>query len=126
VTQQQTTVPNPYSPYATADPNTRHLLPSFIFFGPPQPGSLAPTGCERLAVVPDSPLTAASEGNAFPPGICETCIAAWDAALRGEELPDDRPAEDCRECGSSTRHDGLCAMCRQDEHDTWRGQHPAP
>ncbi|MFB8101327.1 hypothetical protein ACFC3O_00570 [Streptomyces sp. NPDC056007] len=109
--------PNPPSPYATADPNTRHLLPGL--FGEPRPATLAPTGCDRLAVVPAEALRAAGDSNAFPPGICDTCIAAWYAALRGQELPDDRPTTDCRECQSQTRHDGLCALCRQDAHEEW-------
>jgi hypothetical protein len=118
MTEVAPVTPNPFSPYATADPNTRHLLPGFTFASP-QLGHLAPTGCNRLAVVPTSPLRTASEDNTFPPGICETCIAAWYAAQRGEELRDDRPLVDCRDCGSLTRHDGLCAMCRQDEHEAW-------
>ncbi|NEB70267.1 hypothetical protein G3I39_24900 [Streptomyces fulvissimus] len=108
-----TAAPNPPSPYATADPNARHLLPGL--FGAPRPGTLAPTGCNRLAVVPAEPLQTADDGT-FPHGICDTCITAWYAALRGQELPDDRPTTNCRECQSQTRHDGLCAMCRQDAH----------
>ncbi|MFI2314111.1 hypothetical protein AMK17_25260 [Streptomyces sp. CB00072] len=108
--------PNPPSPYATADPNTRHLLPSL--FGVPRPGTLAPTGCNRLAVVPAEGLRNADDGT-FPLGICDTCITAFYAALRGQELSDDRPTTNCRECQSQTRHDGLCAMCRQDAHTTW-------
>lgn len=111
--------PNPHSPYADAAPDARHLIPGFRF-APPTPGSLAPTGCDRLAVVPTEELrTVGEEGNTFPAGICDTCIRAWYAALRGEELPNDRPATDCRECGSTTRHDGLCVLCRQEKHDEW-------
>lgn len=117
---QQTATPNPHSPYATAEPSVRHLLPGLS--GPPTSGNLAPTGCNRLAVVPGEPLRAAPDDNTFPPGMCDTCLAAWYASHLGEELPDDRPATDCRECESRTRHDGLCAMCRQDAHETWWAQ----
>lgn len=110
--------PNPFSPYATADSTVCHLLPG-LTFAPPRPGHLVPTGCNRLAVVPSGPLNTASEGNTFPPGICDACLAAWHASLLGEELPEDRSTTDCRECDGPTRHDGLCAMCRQEAHETW-------
>ncbi|MFE6126771.1 hypothetical protein ACFQ6Q_00640 [Streptomyces sp. NPDC056437] len=112
--------PNPHSPHATADPNTRHMIPSFIFAAP-VPGVLALTGCNRLAVVPSEPLQTAGEEAAFPPGMCDDCIAAWHAVQRGEELADDRPLTDCTSCESPTRHGKLCALCAQDAHDEWRG-----
>lgn len=110
-----TIAPNPHSPYADADPNSRHLFPSYAFFGAPTPGGLATTGCERLAVVPEEPLKDAADGI-LPDGLCPACLAA----MRGEELPEDvRPVTDCRSCDSSTYHDGLCAMCRMEAHEAW-------
>lgn len=110
--------PNPYSPYATADSNSRHLIDGF--FGPPIPAGLIPTACERLAVVPDEPLNVAGiAGPSWPEGMCGECISAYDAQIAGREYVDDRPVTDCRECESQTRHDGLCALCRQEKHDAW-------
>ena len=113
-----TVAPNPYSPYATADPDSRHLIDGL--FGPPEPGSLIPTACERLAVVPDEPLTAAGNaGPCWPEGICPECIRAYDAQMAGREYTDDRPVTDCRECEGRTAHDGLCAECRLEKHEAW-------
>ncbi|MFG2372590.1 hypothetical protein ACGFY9_14065 [Streptomyces sp. NPDC048504] len=110
--------PNPHSPYATAAPDVRHLLPGFC--GKPSPGQLAPTGCNRLAVVPAEGLrTVGDDGDTFPAGICDTCIAAWYASHRGKELPDGRVATDCTECGSATLHGEWCALCRQEKHEAW-------
>lgn len=111
-----TIAPNPYSPYADADPNVRHIFPTISFFGMPDPGTLTPTGCERLAVVPEETLRAADEGDELPDGLCPACLAA----MRGEELPEDaRPVAQCRECEAWTDHDGLCAVCRQEKHEQW-------
>ena len=110
--------PNPSSPYANADPDTRHLIDGF--FGASKPGGLIPTACERLAVVPEEPLTAAgSAGPSWPEGMCPDCIKAYDAQMAGREYVDDRPVTDCRECESQTRHDRLCAICRQEKHEEW-------
>ncbi len=107
--------PNPTSPFADADPSVRHIFPSPIFFPSPQPGVLAVAGCERMAVVPSEPMRDAAAGD-LPEGLCPGCLAA----MRGEELPADvRPVADCRECGSLTDHDGLCAVCRQEAHEEW-------
>lgn len=107
--------PNPHSPYADADPQYRHIFPTIIFFGDPEPGALLTAGCERMAVVPSEPLRNAADGG-LPDGLCPACLAA----MRGEELPEDiRPVAQCRECESPTHHDGLCALCRQTNHDEW-------
>lgn len=112
--------PNPYSPYANADANTRHLIPNVSLFARPRPGVLAPTGCLRLSVVPEEPLrTVGDDGNAFPPGMCDDCVKAFHAAMAGDDYLDDRPAGECRECDSLTHHDGLCALCRQEKHEEW-------
>lgn len=114
--QHMTTLtPNPHSPYADADPTYRHMIPSFFLCAPPKPGVLALTGCERMAVVPEEGLRAAGVGPR-PDGLCPACLAA----MRGEELPlDVRPTANCRECHALTAHDGLCAVCRQEAHETW-------
>lgn len=107
--------PNPHSPYADADPQYRHIFPTVIFFGPPKPGQLVTAGCERMAVVPDEPLRTAD--GELPDGLCPACVAA----MRGEELPADaRPVSACRDCGGSTDHDGMCALCRQGAHEAWK------
>lgn len=112
-----TVTPNPYSPYADADPQYRHIFPSPIFFPDPIPGGLALAGCERMAVVPTEPLQDAQAGDGIlPDGLCPACLAA----MRGEELPEDaRRVASCRDCGCSTDHDGLCAVCRQEAHEAW-------
>jgi hypothetical protein len=109
--------PNPYSPYADADLQYRHVFPVVTFFGNPKPGGLALAGCERMAVVPEEPLQDALAGDGvLPDGLCPACVAS----MRGEELPADaRPVSQCRDCEGSTDHDGLCALCRQDAHDAW-------
>lgn len=107
--------PNPHSPYADADPQYRHIFPTFIFCDAPAPGSLALAGCERLAVVPAEQLRSAADGE-LPDGLCPACLAA----MRGEELPTDaRPVSQCRSCECFTDHDGLCALCRQEAHAKW-------
>ncbi|MEU9014286.1 hypothetical protein AB0D12_31855 [Streptomyces sp. NPDC048479] len=109
--------PNPYSPYADASPQRRHIFLTSSFFGDPKPGVLTPTGCERLAVVPEEPMRDANSGDGIlPHGLCPACLAE----MRGEELPEGvQPVADCRACGSSTDHDGMCALCRQEAHDDW-------
>ncbi|MFF0143561.1 hypothetical protein ACFYRN_45160 [Streptomyces sp. NPDC005227] len=121
--------PNPHSPYADADPEARHLLPSPIFFPEARPGVLAVAACLRMAVVPEEPLRDVNglPDGVFPPGMCNACIEAFYAESRGERYRDDRPPTVCSECGSRTRHDGLCALCRQEKHDAWwptRGEQP--
>ncbi|MFI6274287.1 hypothetical protein [Streptomyces sp. NPDC050988] len=105
--------PNPYSPYATADPTERHLFPTL--FGPPTPGTLHPAGCHGLAVVPDEPVEVAPDAESLPDGLCAACTAA----LRGLAVPDTRPLSACEKCVQGTRNNGLCAVCRTDAHQLW-------
>lgn len=109
-----TAAPNAYSPYADADPRYRHLfaVPALLP-NPLRPGSLGPTGCDRLAVVPEDPQEAP---QSLPDGLCPLCAASY---RNGAPLGDSRPLWACRECGLTTRHDGLCAVCRTEAHDTW-------
>lgn len=110
-----TVTPNPTSPYADANPLFRHIFPSLLFASP-LPGRLAPTGCDRLAVVPPEMTEAGPTFRTLPDGLCP----AYVAAMRGQEPPEDiRPVANCRECDATTDHDGLCAMCRMDAHDKW-------
>ena len=112
--------PNPYSPYANADPEHRHLIPSLFGIGP-ESGVLALTGCDRMAVVPEEPLrdaTAAVVGGdlaSLPEGLCPSCVAM---ASSGEE-PVPARSQECRECGSLGSQGEWCALCRQDLHDAW-------
>lgn len=106
--------PNPHSPYADADPNHRHVISGNSFFGSPRPGSLIPTACERLAVVPDEPLRNAYDDATLPDGLCPDCVTV----MQGGDAPA-QPVANCRECESLTAHDGLCALCRQSQHEAW-------
>ncbi|MFG2699550.1 hypothetical protein [Streptomyces sp. NPDC048386] len=108
-----TVQPNPYSPYATADPRVRHLFPTL--FGPPEAGALLPTGCRDLAVVPDEPQEIVPPAEQLPAGVCPGCAAA----LRGLVVFDSRPVAACRNCDGETRHNQLCAVCRADAHELW-------
>ncbi|MFF9894933.1 hypothetical protein [Streptomyces longispororuber] len=106
--------PNPHSPHADADPQYRHLFPTPVFFPSPPPGALALAGCMALAVVPEGPLVEADPDGELPEGLCPACVTA----MRGGEPPA-RPVSTCRACQSPTRHDGLCALCRQEAHAKW-------
>lgn len=110
-----TVAPNPHSPFADADPRYRHLFPAPAFLAvAPEPGVLTPTGCNRLAVVPDG--VALAPRGSLPDGLCPQCVAT----TRADDLPpDERPAHPCTACGMTTRHEGLCALCRQEGHDEW-------
>lgn len=109
-----TVTPNPHSPLADADDRYRHIFLAPADLGAPRAGELMPTACDRLAVVPEESLRLA-QGSELPAGLCPACLAS----LHGEELPVDvRPISTCR-CGLTTEHDGLCAMCRQEQHDVW-------
>ncbi|MEU9349048.1 hypothetical protein AB0D74_48410 [Streptomyces sp. NPDC048278] len=116
-----TVQPNPYSPYATADPQVRHLFPTL--FGPPTAGALLPTGCLELAVVPDEPLETDPAAE-LPAGVCPGCAAA----LRGIGVLDLRPHTACRTCPGQTRYNELCAVCRAKAHELWADTrvHAAP
>lgn len=106
--------PNPYSPYADANPSLRHLFTSLLFFPHPAPGVLAPAACGGMAVVPADRLNLTPESD-LPDGLCPACVAE----MRGEHTPLSIPPAECRECESDTRHADLCALCRQEKHDVW-------
>lgn len=105
--------PNPFSPYADAGPEWRHIFPSPIFFPDPTPGALTPAACGGMAVVPAESLQVVPD--ALPEGLCPACLAE----MRGNHTPASIPPAECRECGSDTRHADLCALCRQEKHDEW-------
>ncbi|MEU4947685.1 hypothetical protein [Streptomyces lavendulae] len=122
-----TLTPNPSSPFATADPNVRHIILTSALFGVPRPGALVLVGCDRLTVVPTEHLTAAnSTDGTLPDGLCEDCVAEMQGAARATV----QESSNCRECGLVTRHDGLCVLCRMEAHDEWWAQQqpetPAP
>lgn len=111
-----TITPNPPSPFANANPAFRHLIPTIPLFSVPVPGTLALTGCNYLAVVPDEPLRDASAGGALPDGLCPACLAE----MRGETPPTGvRPVTECRTCDDHTIHGEMCVLCRQEMHDRW-------
>ncbi|MFG1857548.1 hypothetical protein ACGFJT_37335 [Actinomadura geliboluensis] len=112
--------PNPHSPYADADPDARHLLPS-LFGLALAPRGLALTGCGRMAVVPEefladlTDLLMAGRVGELPPGLCGDCIGF--ATGTASELPPVHGT--CRKCGSGSSHGDLCALCRQEAHEAW-------
>lgn len=110
--------PNPHSPYANADPEYRHLIPS-LFGLKPKPGVLCLTACDRMAVAPEEPLQDATDrltdGGGLPDGLCPSCVAM---AQSGEAPVPPHPQE-CRECGSLGSQGEWCALCRQELHDIW-------
>lgn len=108
-----TVPPNPYSPYATANPAERHLFPTL--FTPPTPGTLMPTGCNHLAAVPEETVEVDPTAETLPDGLCATCIAT----MRGLTVPDFRPETDCLNCGHTTRNNLMCAVCRAKAHQLW-------
>lgn len=107
--------PNPPSPFADADAAFRHLIPAITMHGVPDPGVLAVTACERLAVVPDEQMRDAETG-VLPDGLCPACLAAMHGKT---SAADNRPIADCRTCDGRTQHDGVCALCRQEMHADW-------
>jgi hypothetical protein len=114
--------PNPYSPFADADPQLRHLFPVPVLISvPPVPGSLAVTGCSRLAMVPwdvaDAPALAE-----LPENVCSGCAQAM---REDNPQPDHRPVAACHRCLAPTRHDGLCALCRVVMHEHWQVEQAA-
>ncbi|WP_433542054.1 DUF4326 domain-containing protein (plasmid) [Streptosporangium sandarakinum] len=114
--------PNPYSPYATAAADARHVF--FGFLGAdPLPNVLGVTACDALAVVPAEPLTLTDPANPSV-GLCPECVAA----MSGRTLRVRRPrgeVTDCRFCEAATSHGGVCALCRQELHDEWWPIRPA-
>lgn len=109
--------PNPFSPYATADPAFRHLFPTPVFFPEPLPGALTFTACSTLAVVPAEPLQEfGGETEELPDGLCPGCVAA----MHGHAPAPTAAATTCRGCDALTSHNGLCALCRQADHHVWR------
>jgi len=114
--------PNPYSPFADADPQLRHLFPVPAFISvPPVPGSLALTGCSRLAMVPWD-VTEAPAREELPEGTCPLCARPM---REGNPQPDQRPVAACHRCLAPTRHDGLCALCRVTMHEHWQVEQAA-
>ncbi|WP_214327882.1 hypothetical protein [Nonomuraea sediminis] len=105
--------PNPPSPYATADPSVRHLFPVPAFLkAPPLPGTLAPTGCAELAVVPPAPIEL-MPGQPLPDGLCAGCIASLEADTIQANTG---PVTACDRCGMTTSHGRWCALCRAELH----------
>ncbi len=115
--------PNPYSPYADADPNFRHLVPS-LFGAAPEPGGLAVAACGGMAVVPEGALGDATDAlregrlDDLPEGLCPDCLAV--ATGEGIEAGAHVSPGTCSECGDRTLHGTCCAVCRQDLHDQWQ------
>ncbi|HEY9372562.1 hypothetical protein [Streptomyces sp.] len=110
--------PNPYSPYANADPEWRHLIPS-LFGLVPEQGVLCLTACDRMAVAPEEALREATDGligaEELPDGLCPSCVAM---AKDGQAPVPARPQE-CRECGGLGSQGAWCALCRQELHEAW-------
>lgn len=106
--------PNPYSPYATADPNARHVLDILLPVGV-KTGRLSLTACGNLAVVPEE-LTSLKETDTIPKGMCKPCL---EVAVNGQEV-EMREMTPCIECQTMTEHGGICAVCRMEGHDNWK------
>jgi hypothetical protein len=121
--------PNPFSPYANADPEYRHLLAS-LFGIAPKPGVLALAACERMAVTPEETLKDATDAlsigdlASLPQGMCTPCMLVASGRADADRLA----PQECRECESSSSQGAWCALCRQELHNIWwatRGQEPA-
>ncbi|NUU25244.1 MAG: hypothetical protein HOV68_27635 [Streptomycetaceae bacterium] len=108
-----TVAPNPHSPYATADPQYRHIFPSPIFFPTPNPGGLTVTACEGLAVVP-ADLIETEPGAPLPDGLCPACVTVMQGGA-----PPKHQSSECGDCGAATWHGVLCGLCRQEKHAAW-------
>jgi hypothetical protein len=112
--------PNSYSPYADADPNYRHLIPS-LFGIDPIPGKLTVAACGGMVVVRDGAFDDATETldagrtEDLPPGMCPICIAV--ASGQQHEPPGQRGT--CSRCDGGSSHGDMCALCRQELHDAW-------
>jgi hypothetical protein len=105
--------PSPYSPYADADPNKRHIFAVPAFLPAPEPGALLPTACEAMAVASEEAVETRL-GAELPDGMRPLCVAV----INGGEPPA-LPSSACGECGSPTWHGKLCALCRQEKHEAW-------
>lgn len=107
---------NPYSPYATAAADVRHVASTVLVDTKPVVGTLALTACGHYAVAlgedpPVNPVGGASDG------VCPACMQS----LRGDPPHDLHDVfAVCEECGLKTRHGRWCGLCREDLHDTWR------
>ncbi|MER7707201.1 helix-turn-helix transcriptional regulator [Kitasatospora sp. NPDC097605] len=110
--------PNPPSPYATADPAYRHILPAPALFPDPRPGALALTACRELAVAPDELTNAIRGDGILPGGLCPPCVTAMTTGVE----PDCQPPRPCTNCGMHTEHNAMCALCRMDKHDAARAE----
>jgi hypothetical protein len=112
----ETLTPNPYSPYATAQPGVRHIFTSSPFLlGERVPWVLGTTACRNLAVVLDEPVLPFDKASS-PPGICPTCLAAVRGQMvisAGEELTR------CDLCRAKTRQGQWCSPCRESLHRAW-------
>lgn len=109
--------PNPFSPFADADPEYRHLLAVPAIFGmEPGAGTLYPTGCDRLAVVPER-ITETKPSADLPDGLCPLCVAVMRT---GHPLEDSRGA--CRAASARPRPGTTgCAPGRRPAvRDLWR------
>lgn len=114
--------PNPYSPFATADPDLRHLIVVPLPGSRPEPGRLVLTGCDRMAVVPDDVVRIADDLPS-PDGACPVCFLAMATLARGlypscASLP---PAT-CGTCGSISSQGAMCAICRATAHEEWHAR----
>ncbi|MEH0657575.1 hypothetical protein QA860_07465 [Streptomyces stelliscabiei] len=109
----ETVPPNPYSPYATASSAERHFFRTLG--GPPTPGALTHTACDRLAVVPEETTEIDPTAEQLPEGLCPTCVAR----MRGLYVTVTKVETDCLNCGRPDIQNGLCAVCRAEAHQLW-------
>lgn len=119
--------PNPYSPFATADTDLRHLIPVPLFFPAPVPGRLALTGCGRMAVVPPK-VGRIREELRLVPGGCAPCfdtMAALAAGAGAGMFAPGLPPAICGTCRSPSSQGAMCAICRAEAHAAWTGQRTA-
>lgn len=104
--------PNPYSPYADADPAYLHTFPGET----PPPRNLTLTNCQFLAVVPEGPPLVITPDDPRPDGVCPECLPAA-ASTAGDDWPGN--LHQCRECHHWSRHRVMCGACRQNLHVAW-------
>lgn len=117
--------PNPFSPYATADPTLRHGWR--LWQRPFEVGRLVGMACSGLEVVPEPDPELVAELDAAlrahgrtPPGFCRVCINVITGRIHVSPYlwPDAGP---CRNCGNDggTGELALCSWCRQPMHWAW-------